>query len=422
MSDAPLGLLGTPGGVEVHLSQTSRFKAVHLHWVLEAPLDDERTARAILPDLLTRGTATYPDLSALSARCEELYNTDLLAAVTAHGTRQVLRFGLETIADRFSFDGPLYPRVTELLAEVLHQPPLVDGQLRAEHLDQERTNLARAIDSLADDKPLYAYRRLVETMHEGTPFAHHSWGTAEQARGLTEEQVHEAWDQVRDAAPARLMIVGDVSPEQALQTAALLSGVAARLAPATPVTIPERPARTPREVEEAQPLAQSRLAMGFRLPPARLPGAACQLMSLVFGGGSHSRLFKRVREAESLAYGCGSSALLDSGTLVVQAGVDDQHLPRVQELVVEELQRLGQQGVDEEEFDLSVRAQRRRIRALPDSPGGMLGFRLAGLMSGRATTPEQALEQLAAVQPADVAAVAAECVLDSTFALRGKTA
>ncbi|MDG2149061.1 MAG: pitrilysin family protein [Planctomycetota bacterium] len=419
MTNAPLELLGTPGGVEVHLQQTARFKAVHLHWLLEAPLDTGRTARAILPDLLTRGTARFPDLAALSARCEELYNTDLLAGVTAHGTRQLLRFGVETIADEFSFDGPLYVRALDLLAEVLQKPPLVKGAFRPDHLDQERVNLARSIEALVDDKPLYAYRRLVEVMHEGTPFALHSWGEAEEARALTEGQVHEAWDFVRTEAPARLMIVGDITPEQALETAEQLSGVRARAVPASPTAAPGSPARAARVVEESQPLAQSRLAMGFRLPPTRLPGAACQLMSLVLGGGSHSRLFKRVREAESLAYGCGSSAMLDSATLIVQAGMDDAHVERVRELVLEELQRLGTEGVEEEEFDLSVRAQRRRLSVLRDSAGGSLGFRLAGLMSGRATTPEQALDQLEAVKPAEIAAVAAECTLDSTFVLHG---
>jgi predicted Zn-dependent peptidase len=43
-------------------------------------------------------------------------------------------------------------------------------------------------------------------------------------------------------------------------------------------------------------------------------------------------------------------------------------------------------------------------------------------MNGRASTPEQALEQLAAVRPEDVAAVAAGCTLDSTFILRGNSA
>ncbi len=431
MSEASLGLLAAPGvsqgsgpgsstgGVEVHLQQTTRFKTVHLHWLVEAPLDQGRTARALLPDLITRGTASYPELSALSARCEELYNTELLAAVTAHGSRQLLRFGVETIADRHSFDGPLFSRVTALLEEVLHRPPLVDERFRKEHVLQEQTNLARAIESLADDKPLHTYRRLMETMHEGTHYARHSWGSAEEARALTEADIHEAWDHVRTQAPVRLMIVGDVSPEQAFETAARLSGVETRSAPGEPVPIPDPPERPVREVEEAQPLAQSRLAMGFRLPPKRLSGAACKLASLVLGGGSHSRLFKRVREAESLAYGCGSSAVLDSGTLVVQAGVDHENVDRVRELVCEELETLARDGVSEEEFSLSVRAQKRRLRALADSPAATMGFRLTGLMSGRATSAEEALEQLFAVTPEDVAAVAAECVLDSVFVLRG---
>ncbi len=419
--DDSLTLVGSPGGVEVHLLRTSRFKAVHLHWLVEAPLDAGRTARAVLPDLLTRATATYPDLAALSARCEELYNTDLLASVTAHGGRQVLRFGAETIADRYSLDGPLLPRVLDLLAEVLHAPPLVGGRLCAEHLAQERTNLARAIESLADDKPLYAYRRLVETMHAGGPHAQHSWGEASVARALDEPDVHAAWDHVREAAPVRLMIVGDVTPEQAHETARRLSGVEARPAPRAAGPPPALPDRDVQVVEEEQPLAQSRLCLGFRLPRERLPGAACTVTSLVFGGGSHSRLFKRVREADGMAYGCSASALLDSATLVVQAGVDDEHLDAVRDTVVEELLRLGRDGVDREEFELSVRAQRRRLVALADSPAGLMGLRLAGLMTGRATDPARALAELDAVTPDDVAAVAAGCRLDTVYALRGRT-
>ena len=419
-SDEPLGLLGTPGGVEVHLLRTTKFKTVHLHWVVEAPLDEGRTARAILPDLLTRGTARYPELSALSARCEELYNTDLIASVTAHGSRQVLRFGVETIADRFASDGSVYQRVVELLASVLHEPPLVDGAFRADHLEQERTNLARAIESLADDKPLYAYRRMVETMHAGSPLALHSWGEAEQARALGEPDVRAAWEHVRDEAPARLLIVGDVSPEQALETASRLSGVATRAAPAAPTPIPKTTVESVRDVEDVQRLAQSRLAMGFRLPVDLLPGPASSLMSIVFGGGSHSRLFKRVREAESLAYGCSASTIMDSGTLIVQAGVDGEHVPRVQEIVVEELQRLARDGVDAEEFDLSVRAQRRRLIGLADAAAGQLGFRLAGLMTGRVHEPAQALADLEALTPAHVSAVAEGCELDTVYVLRGE--
>ena len=415
-----LGLLGRPGGVEVHLLRTRRFKTVYVHWLVEAPLDEGRTARALLPDLLTRGTARHPDLASLSARLEELYGTDLLASVTAHGPRQVLRFGVETLADRFVPEGGLFDEAMGMLADVLQRPPLDGGKLRADHLEQERENLRRSIEALADDKSLYAYRQLVDLVHAGTPYALHSWGEAEVAGRLDEATVHAAWDHVRREAPVRLLVVGDVTEEQALATAERLSGGGERPAPGPPVPAPEVGERPVRERIEEQPLAQSRLAIGYRLPHALLPGAGASLCATVLGGGAHSRLFKRVREAESLAYGCSASALLDSGCLVVQAGIDGDQADRVRELVQEEIDRLADEGLPDEEFELSVRAQRRRLMALHDAPAGQLGFRVAGLMTGRPSTVEEALDRLDAATPADVVAVAAGLRLDGVFLLRGR--
>jgi len=71
--------LSTPAGVPVHLHRTTAFKTVLLQWVAECPLDDGVPARALLPDLLTRATRRLPSLSAVAARCEELYATELLS-------------------------------------------------------------------------------------------------------------------------------------------------------------------------------------------------------------------------------------------------------------------------------------------------------------------------------------------------------
>src|SRR6185436_9938335 len=69
----PFQVLGAPGGVEIHLLATSRFRTTVVQWIAEAPLDGARAARALLPDLLTRGTRRSPGLAAMAARCEELF-------------------------------------------------------------------------------------------------------------------------------------------------------------------------------------------------------------------------------------------------------------------------------------------------------------------------------------------------------------
>jgi len=412
-------ILEAPGGVEVHLQRTGKYKSVYVQWVLERSLDGRRAAFALLPDLLTRGTRTSPGLARMAARCEDLYATELHSSVAAHGPAQLLRFGLQCISDRLADGRPLVRDAVALLAEVLHDPPLLDGRFRDEVLDQERTNLVHAIEGIADDKGLYAYRRMIEAMHAGTPRALHSWGTVELAQALDEPAVRAAWTEAGQRLPARLFIVGDVSEETALLAAQALAGGTSHGAPAGPLPPPSLPARPVQRLHERQPLNQSKLAMGFRIPAELLPGAAATLFGLVYGGESHSRLFKRVREKESLAYGCSAAVSIDNATLVVQSGVDAVSAARTQELVLEELARLARDGVGDEEIELSRRAQRRRLRNLKDSPRGLLAFRLSGLMNGRAWSLDQALEELERVTPAEVAAVAAGCELDTVFLLEG---
>ncbi len=415
----PFVQLQASNGVEIHLHSTDKYKTVLLQWNVIATLDEGLSARALLGDLLTRATRRQPDLSALNARCDELYATELLGHVSAAGPYQLLGLGLETVADRHVGGRPVLDEAAELLREALQDPPLEAGLFREDHFEQERANMIRAIEGLADDKATHAYLKLLELLHGGTPFGRHSWGTLAGARALDRKAVTEAWADVRDRLPVRLFLVGDVDESRALALAERLGGEGPRDRP--PVVVPPPPilARDPTHGTERQPLAQSKLAMGFRVAPELLPGAAAPLFGMAFGGGSHARLFKRVREAESLAYGCGASLQVESGTLVVQAGIDAPVAARVQELVLEELRRLADEGLDEEELALSRRAQMRRLENLRDSPRGWCRFRHAALLAGRPYRLEESLERVASVTPDQIAEVASAATLDAVFLLEG---
>ncbi len=414
----PFAEIATPEGVQVHLHRTTAFKTVLLQWAFEAPLDEGAAARALLSDLLTRATRRLPSLTALAARCEELYATELTSHASAWGDRHVLRFGFETVADGWA-GRPLFREAVELLTDVLHDPPLECGRFRTDHLEQERTNLVHSIQGLQDDKQLHAFRRLIEAMHAGTPFARHGWGTLEEARGLGEPVVRAAWSALVQRAPARLFVVGDVDEDSAAWAAGRLAA-GPHAAPGPPVRPPPLPARAPQELVETQKLAQSKLAIGYRLPAQLLPGSAAPLLALVLGGDTFSRLFKRVREAEGLAYGCSASVAVESGTLVFQAGIDADKAPRVRELVAAELLAIARDGVKDEELALARRALLRRLSDLRDSPRGLCGFRHAALLAGR---PHELVEAEASVRraaAADLQALAAAARLDTTFLLEGK--
>jgi len=197
-------------------------------------------------------------------------------------------------------------------------------------------------------------------------------------------------------------------------------GSGGRLPWRAPITPPPMPTRAPQRVVDVAPLAQSKLVMGFRLDPAVLAGPGAALFALVFGGDSWSRLFKRVREAESLAYGCHASISVESGTLVVQAGIDADAADRVIALVLAELQALAAHGVTAEELELARRTQLRRLLNLCDHPGSLAGFRNAALLAGRPHVLDRVVAAVQAAQAEAVGAVAAAAQLDTIFLLEGR--
>jgi predicted Zn-dependent peptidase len=416
----PFVTLAGPPGVAVHLHRTTAFKTVLVQALFEAPLDEGSAARALLADLLTRGTRRLPSLVALAARCEELYGAEIFSHASAFGDRQVLRFGLEVVGDRWTGQ-PLFREAVGLLADVLHDPPLLEGRFRADHLEQEKVHLVHAIEALSDDKNLLAYRRMIQAMHAGTPFARHGWGTLDEARALDESTVRASWRRLARQTPLRVFIVGDVDEEQALAAAERLAG-GPREAPPGPIRPPGLSSRPPQELSETQILNQSKLALGYRIAPELLPGPAGPLLGVVLGGDSFSRLFKRVREAEGLAYGCSAAVGVENGTLVVQAGIDADKAARVRELVAEELAALARDGVRDDELRLARRALLRRLADLRDSAGSMCAFRHAAILAGRPHELAEVEEAVRRASAEEVAAVAASARLDTAFLLEGRAA
>jgi predicted Zn-dependent peptidase len=106
-------------------------------------------------------------------------------------------------------------------------------------------------------------------------------------------------------------------------------------------------------VTEARDITQSNLAMAVRglsrKDPARY---ALGILNAVLGRGMSSRLFREVRERRGLAYSIGSGVtrFQDTGLLSISAGVSAEKVSETVSVVKEELQKLVDEPVGDEEM------------------------------------------------------------------------
>ncbi len=404
-------------GVEVHFCPTAKYKTVLLLWIYESPRDASGSVQTILPDLLTRATRSTPGLAAMAARCEDLYAADLRGTSFTIGNRQLTQFAMEFVADEFVTGKPIFDEAISLLSEVIHAPLMEDGNFLKEHFDQERENLVRAIEGLRDDKSGWAQKQLRQEMFAGTPWERHAWGTVDEARDLRLSDVADHWKKMTSQSPVRLFLVGNLEEQDALKVSDLLAGSGLRGPMMSASSPPVDEGGEVKKIEEVDEITQARLSLGYRLRHDVLPGPMATLSGLALGGGSHSRLFKRVREAEGLAYSCYADVQLDSASLTIHAGVDSSSLERAQIVIEEEIARLADSGITEEEFELSKLALSRQLQAVGDSPRGACYFRLVGHILGRETEPSQVLKEVQSIGPEGLPGILGAARLDTVYSL-----
>jgi predicted Zn-dependent peptidase len=170
----------------------------------------------------------------------------------------------------------------------------------------------------------------------------------------------------------------------------------------------------------ARPLAQSRLAMGFRIADysRRSDRFAAYMGDFILGGGSTSRLFKVIREKHSLAYSIGSSFDDASGTIYVSAGLDPSTEGRVRKLVGAQVKRLAKHGPTAEETSLALTGFQQSLIGFQDSQDQLIAFDSAQRLKGqKVRTPEQVMASHRRVRPEQVTDLVSRLKLDSVFVL-----
>ncbi len=80
---------------------------------------------------------------------------------------------------------------------------------------------------------------------------------------------------------------------------------------------------------------------------------AISILTSILGGGMSSRLFSEVREKRGLAYNIRAMSDFhkDTGSFVIQAGVEHKNLEKTIEIILKEIRDIVKNGVNKEEFN-----------------------------------------------------------------------
>jgi predicted Zn-dependent peptidase len=237
-------------------------------------------------------------------------------------------------------------RAFRVLSDLVLHPLLRDADI-----EKERDVIVEEIRSYRDDPSHHVLNLWDRAFFGDSPMGWEIAGDEDTVRALSAGSIRDFW--ASGYRPANMVVAaaGDLPHDEVVdRTRALFgsgNGVVRDWAPVPPT--PQA-----RIVGQRSRAAQAHLCLGVPALPRDHPDQwAMELLDIVLGEGSSSRLFLRVREDEGLAYDVHSfrADYRDCGTLQVYAGVDPDDVEPAIVAILEELARLRDEPVPDAELE-----------------------------------------------------------------------
>ena len=377
------------------------------------------TASAVLPLVLERCCADYPDMTLLSRRLAKLYGADLSVDNSTDGANRVLTVSVTGIKDEFALEGEdLTAEYADLVFGVAFRPYLVNGRFDEEALAIERGKLRQQLQAEVNDKRLYCVRQARRRFFGDSLAGVERDGYLEEVDGVTPQLLTQVYEEMLCRASIEVTAIGAKDETvRRLLLAALEGRKRDWQAPLPGLFMPRR---QPDHQVETMDMVQAKLCLLFTA--GRCTGAqeiaASRLAMALYGGSVTSRLFLNVREKQSLCYYCSSSYTSVTGCMMVDSGVEPANARKAEAAILKELAQLCDGPITDEEMEDCRRGLLSSLESVEDSLSGLEGWYFAEIArGGPVSTPAQARAALEQVTKEQVRQVLRQFTLSVSYLL-----
>ena len=377
----------------------------------------------LLTELLQRATESYPKKALLQKKLDELYSASVSIRCTKAGKNRIFNFAAEILDNSYTTDGTdVASEVCFVLHELMLRPLLDEnGLFSTESVEQEKRRVVTYLKSTINNPSRYATIRLSEMLRRDDETLMTLEEMIEAVNACDAAALTEFYRKALTNRPIDVFYIGSLSrPEIEKRVMACLGSHTSANTLSVKPACAVYPRRIPAKKEEAMPISQARLCLGFRsdVLPDSEDYYAMVIFNELFGGSPASKLFLNVREKMSLCYSCASYYNPTTGSIRVNAGISSKNREVAEAAILREFENITSGKISERELTCAKNSVLNSYREVYDSPVDIASFYLNRKIFGVDCTIDECREKLSHVSADDVIRVADRIKLDATYFLR----
>ncbi|HEY4193014.1 MAG TPA: pitrilysin family protein [Mesorhizobium sp.] len=284
------------------------------------------------------------------------------------------------------------PLAVDILADILQE-----SEFDPHELEREQHVILQEIGAAHDTPDDVVFDHFTETAFRHQTLGRSILGTPETVKSFTSTQLHDYIGRQYGAERMVVVAAGDVKHDDFVrEVEKRLGGFRSK----AESIMPQYAQYVGGDFRENRDLMDAQIVLGFEGRAYHVRDFyASQVLSMILGGGMSSRLFQEVREKRGLCYSVYAFhwGFSDTGIFGVHAATGQSSLGELVPVIMNELQRTGE-NILQEELD-RARAQYRAGLIMsaesPSSRASQIARQL--LLFGRPVAKEELMERLDAL-------------------------
>lgn len=408
------------GAFKLHFINTDKFKTVAIKVIFRREIEKNKiTIRNVLSDLFMQSSGNYKTKRDLTIKAQDLYACEVTTNNSRLGNYIATTIHLNCLNDKYTEKGNLKEAI-KFLSEVIFNPDIRDKKFNKEKIDIVKSNCRNALNSLKEDASNYSLIRMFEEFDSEEACSYRTAGYLKDLDSINEDSLYDFYNDMLEHDLVDIFVLGDVSNDEI--TKAIRDNFKFRTfkKPRNNYILNETDVKKKREFNEKIDNSQSVLSIACRCNGLSEyeRNYVLTLYNVVFGGGCDSKLFKDVREKNSLCYTIYSVPNKLDNVLIIQAGIDKDNYQKTVSLIEKNMEDMKKGKFSDNDIAIAREYYLTALEELIESPDRIINDYLMRELIG---TDEIDVKRvmIERVTKEEIIKVAKKIKLDTVFLLEG---
>ena len=407
---------------KIHTIKTDKFKNCSMEIMFRNNLiKEEITENNMLVDILMHSSKKYPKRRDIAIELENLYSSSVRGFSTRLGNSIMLSFVLDFLNPRYCDEGYL-EEVISLPFELLLNPNVDNLEFDRRSFNIIKNRIKSDIESLKENASRYAFRRSLTLMDKDSPSSYYMTGYLSDLDNITPSSLVDTYHRMLNDYICDIYIIGNLDMDKVVQLIKDKFKIKTIKDYKVNLYVDNKIRKKNLDICETGNYEQDSLVMIYNLDNLNKKERdyVIQLYNIILGsGGLTSKLYKYLREENSLCYIVSSMYQKYDGLLLIYSGIDKKDKNKCLKLINKALQEMINGDFTDEELDNAKKAVISSIKMSEDTNGGIINNYLFNELDNLPLYDER-VKEFKKISKKDVIEVAKKVRLNTIYLLSGE--